>query len=292
MESTSKGQLTRRDFLKSTAFIGGTGILATQAGIFSKIGTAHAETGSGSETYELANQENIIYTCCLQCTVACSIKAKIYDGILVKIDGNPYSPTSMVPNLPYSLSPQDATRIDGKLCPKGQAGIQHVYDPYRLRKVLKRSGARGAGEWKVIPFEQAVDEIVNGGQIFKELGEDQEVTGLKDIAVLKDAKVAKDMAADVAEIRKKKMTVAQFQEKHQAHLDVLIDPEHPDLGPKNNQFLFQVGRIHNGRIQFTKRFVNNAMGSVNWIEKTSICGQTSNKAWTRSTMDFKEGKWA
>ncbi|KJS47998.1 molybdopterin dinucleotide binding domain-containing protein [Desulfosporosinus sp. BICA1-9] len=292
MESTPKGQLTRRDFIKSTAFIGGTSILATQAGVFGKIGIAHAETESGNETYALANEENIIYTCCLQCTVACSIKAKIYEGTLVKIDGNPYSATSMIPNLPYSLSPQDATRIDGKVCPKGQAGIQHVYDPYRLRKVLKRSGARGAGEWKVIPFEQAVDEIVNGGQIFKELGEDQEVTGLKDIAVLKDAKVAKDMATDVVEIRKKKMTVAQFQEKHQENLDVLIDPDHPDLGPKNNQFLFQVGRIHNGRIEFTKRFVNNAMGSVNWIEKTSICGQTSNKAWTRSTMDFKEGKWA
>lgn len=292
MESTPKGQLTRRDFLKSTAFLGGTGLLATQAGIFGKIGKAHAATETNGDAYELAKPENVLYTCCLQCTVACSIKTKVYDGVLSKIDGNPYSPANMVPNLPYDLPLEEAVRVDGKLCPKGQAGIQHVYDPYRLRKVLKRAGARGSGKWNVIPFEQAVDEIVNGGQLFNEIGEDRQVPGLKDIAVLRDAKLAKDMAADIADLRKKKITVAQFQEKYKDHLDVLIDPNHPDLGPKNNQFLFQVGRIHNGRIEFSKRFVNNALGSVNWIEKTSLCGQTSNKAWVRSTMDYKDGKWS
>lgn len=292
MKSTPKGQHTRRDFLKTTVFLGGTGLLATQAGVFGKLAAANAATtGANGDTYELAKPENVLYTCCLQCTVACSIKAKIYDGVLSKIDGNPYSPANMVPNLPYNLPPEDAVRVDGKLCPKGQAGIQHAYDPYRLRKVLKRAGARGSGKWKVISFEQAVDEIVNGGQLFKELGEGRQVTGLKDIAVLRDAKLAKDMATDIADMRKKKFTVAQFQEKYKDNLNVLIDPEHPDLGPKNNQFLFQVGRIHNGRIEFSKRFVNNSFGSVNWIEKTTLCGQTSNKAWLRSTMDYKDGKW-
>lgn len=288
MEST---QLTRRNFLRNTAFLGGTSILATQTGIFNETGTAYAKTGTEAKSYDLAHEENIIYTNCLQCTVACSIKAKIQDGTIVKIDGNAYSATNMLPNLPYSLTPKDAATIDGKICPKGQAGVQHVYDPYRLRKVLKRSGPRGSGSWKVIEFDKAIDEIVNGGQIFKDSGEERHVTGLKDIIVLRDAKVSAAMAEDVAKIQKKKMSVAEFQEKHHDHLDVLIDPNHPDMGPKNNQFLYQMGRIHNGRIQFTKRFVNNAMGSVNWIEKTSLCGQTSNKTWLRSTMDYKEGKW-
>jgi len=288
MEST---QLTRRNFLKNTAFLGGTSILATQTGIFSEGGTAHANEKADRNQYVLAQEENIIYTNCLQCTVACSIKAKIQDGTLVKIDGNAYSATNMLPNLPYAMSPKDAATIDGKICPKGQAGVQHVYDPYRLRKVLKRSGARGSGEWKVIAFDKAIEEIVNGGQIFKDFGEERHVTGLKDIIVLRDSKVSAAMAEDVAKIQKKKMSVAEFQEKHKDYLDVLIDPNHPDMGPKNNQFLYQMGRIHNGRIQFTKRFVNNAMGSVNWIEKTAICGQTSNKTWLRSTMNYKEGKW-
>ena len=39
------------------------------------------------------------------------------------------------------------------------------------------------------------------------------------------------------------MTVEAFKAKHAAHLDMLIDPDHPDLGPKNNQFVLQGGRI-------------------------------------------------
>ena len=27
--------------------------------------------------------------------------------------------------------------MDGSICPKGQAGLQTAYDPYRIRKVLK-----------------------------------------------------------------------------------------------------------------------------------------------------------
>ena len=58
--------------------------------------------------------------------------------------------------------------IEGSLCPKGQAGIQALYDPYRIVKVLKRAGKRGENKWKSVPFEQAVDEIVNGGNLFGE----------------------------------------------------------------------------------------------------------------------------
>jgi hypothetical protein len=31
------------------------------------------------------------------------------------------------------------------------------------------------------------------------------------------------------------------------HLDTLIDPDHPDLGPKNNQFTFVWGGLKDGR---------------------------------------------
>ncbi len=287
----SKKGLSRRDFLKSTAFVGGTGILATQASIFGKAGEAYAEGEESNSVYELVNAENVLYSSCLQCTVSCSIKVKVNNGVISKIDGNPYSATTMNPNIPYELSPFEAARIDGKLCPKGQAGLQHAYDPYRIREVLKRSGPRGSGKWQTISFDQAVEEIVNGGQLFKEIGEDRNVPGLKDIVVLRDSKLASEMANDVSLIRKKGMTVEEFKEKYRDHLDVLIDPDHPDMGPKNNQFVYQVGRIHNGRKQFTQRFVKNSMGSVNWIEETSICGQTSNKAWTHSTRAYKDGKW-
>ena len=279
--------LTRRNFIKTTALLGGTAFFTSNLPFAKK---ANAKNLNSDFVYPYAESENILYSACLQCTVACSIKAKIDNGVVMKIDGNPYSPMTLEENIPYDLSPEDVTAIDGKVCLKGQAGIQHAYDPYRVRKVLKRNGPRGSGKWKTIPFDQAVDEIVNGGKLFADMGENRDVEGLKDIFVLKDSKIAKDMAADVAKMRKKQMTVKEFQVKHQDHLDYLIDPEHPDKGPKNNQFLYQMGRIHKGRVEFTKRFVNDAFGSVNWIEKTTLCGQTSNKAWVHLANGVKAPK--
>ena len=282
MEKQSKeNRITRRNFIKTTALLGGTAFFASTLPFAKK--KANAKKLNSDFVYPYAEAENVLYSACLQCTVACSIKAKIDNGVLMKIDGNPYSAMTLGENIPYDLSPTDVTGIDGKVCLKGQAGIQHVYDPYRLRKVLKRNGPRGSGKWKTIPFDQAVDEIVNGGKIFADVGENQDVEGLKDIFVLKDPKIAKALAADVGKLRKKEMTVKEFQAKHKDHLHYLIDPEHPDKGPKNNQFLYQMGRIHKGRVEFTKRFLNDAFGSVNWIEKTTLCGQTSNKANVRSS---------
>src|SRR6266511_2974450 len=59
-----------------------------------------------------------------------------------------------------------AAKVDSAICPKGQAGHQGAYDPYRIRKVLKRAGKRGENRWTSIPFDQAVDEIVKGGKLF------------------------------------------------------------------------------------------------------------------------------
>lgn len=291
-EPNGEVRLSRRDLIKTGAFVGGAALVAGGVeSVFNRIRTT-AQQGDEGNSYELGKAENILYSACLNCTVACSMKVKIQDGVIAKIDGNPYSAMTLYPNLAMQIAPADAASVDGKLCPKGQAGIQTVYDPYRLRMVLKRAGPRGSGKWRTIPFDQAVDEIIAGGRLFAEIGEDRMVPGLKELMVLRDAKVAGTMAADVAKIRAKQMTVEQFKAKHAADLDKLIDPDHPDLGPKNNQLLFQCGRIHNGRIQFTQRFVKDAFGSVNWIEKTTLCGQTSNRVWQRTTMAYSGGKWS
>ncbi|KJS87185.1 MAG: hypothetical protein JM58_05110 [Peptococcaceae bacterium BICA1-8] len=282
--------LSRRDFLKSSAFLGSTAFLSTTLANAEKSYANAVKSEEG--IYPLMQPENILYSACLQCTVACSIKVKLIDGVAVKIDGNPYSAMTLAKNIPYDIKPQDAVTLDGKLCPKGQAGIQHAYDPYRLRRVLKRKGPRGSNQWEVIPFDQAVNEIVQGGKLFAHIGEDREISGLKEIITLKDAAIAKAMKEDVDKIRKKQMTVAEFQEKNREHLNYLIDPNHPDKGAKNNQFLYQVGRIHGARKEFTERWVKDAMGSINWIEKTTLCGQTSNKSWAFSTMGYKDGKWS
>ena len=284
-----KKGVSRRILLKTGALLG------ASAALFSKVDKAHAlleEIGSNrGAAYPLSQAENVIYSVCLQCHTACPIKVKILDGVAVKIDGNPYSAQNMIPNLEMKTSPSVAARVDAKLCPKGQAGVQSLYDPYRVVKVLKRNGPRGSNKWKTISFDKAIDEIVNGGQLFSAIGESHHVPGLKELHALRDPKAAKAMAADAKAVAHGKMTVSAFKAKHKDNLDALIDPNHPDLGPKNNQFIMQCGRIEHGRKELAKRWLGGSFGSVNFYEHTTICEQSHHIAYNESTRQYKKGKW-
>lgn len=258
--------MDRRDFLKTTALLGGTALLANEVPRVMSAVKAHAASTEGTDGYPLAEPENIIYSACLGCHTTCGLKVKVMDGVVAKIDGSPYSTHNMLPHIPYDTNPADVATVDGKTCPKAQAGIQTLYDPYRLRKVLKRAGKRGENKWVTIPFSQAITEIVEGGKLFKDVpGEEgRSVEGLKEIYALRDANVSKAMAADVKKIAEKQMTVPQFQAKYKDHLHTLIDPNHPDLGPKNNQLVFMAGRIQYGREYFSARWLKGGFGSTNW----------------------------
>jgi tetrathionate reductase subunit A len=285
--------VTRRTFIKGSALLGGAALAAGAVewrwGQPPDVFAANAS--AASDTYPLAKPENIIYGVCLQCNTQCTIKGKIQNGVLVKIDGNPYSPNNMLPPVDYKMGLADAALVDGKLCPKGQAGIQTQYDPYRIVKVLKRAGPRGSNKWKAIPFDQAINEIVNGGKLFAEIGEDRVVPGFKDVLATKDAHVIAGLAADASAVAAKKMTLDDFKAKHASELGLLIDPDHPDLGVKNNQFVFMAGRIEPGRNNFAQRFTLNSFGSINWYDHTTICEQSHHIAYTYTTAQYVDGKW-
>ncbi len=176
----------------------------------------------------------------------------------------------MDPHIDWRTPVAQAARLNGTICPKGQSGLQTTYDPYRVVKVLKRAGARGEGKWMTIPFAQAISEIVEGGMLFPQDG-GVSVTGLRELYALKDPKVYTSMAADATAVQDKKMTVAEFKTKYASELDKLIDPEHPDFGPKNNQFVFNWGRLKGGRSEFFLRFVKDSFGSTNAHGHTTVC---------------------
>jgi tetrathionate reductase subunit A len=272
-----KSHCSRRDFLKGSGALLGGALLASQlewaTGLLAR---AEAGTLGTGEAYELAKARNILYTACLQCNTGCSIKVKLVDGLAVKIDGSPYSPFNALPSVPMATPPGDVAKLDVPICPKGHAGLQTAYDPYRVRKVLKRAGRRGEGKWRTIAFDQAVREIVEGGVLFAHVpGEERRhVEGLRAIWALRDAKTAKAMADDVKAIAKandKKQAVADFKKRHAASLHLLIDPDHPDLGPKNNQMVFQWGRMKGGRSEFGQRFFADGFGTVNTHGHTTVC---------------------
>lgn len=292
MKPTEDIQTQRRDFLRSAAFLGGCGVLSGTVGaVFTRLAHARRLSALDGREYEYHynDLDHIIYSACLQCHTACPIKCKIVDGVLVKIDGNPFSPQSRIPNVPYASPLDKGAPVEGKICPKGQSGIETLYDPHRIRKVLKRKPGtqRGAGQWITIDFNDAINEIVEGGDLFGE----GPVSGLKEVYALRDRSVAEAMAGDVKRLKKKKMTVEEFKTKHADNLGVLLDPDHPDLGPKNNQFVFLAGRIEHGRKELMKWFTHECLGSMNAFEHTTICEQSHHIAFAQMTNKWKGGKW-
>jgi anaerobic selenocysteine-containing dehydrogenase len=241
---------------------------------------AEADMLTPEEQYELMKAENILYTVCLQCNTGCGIKVKFFrkngKSVAVKIDGNPYNPFVAVPHAEFKTSPYALNNVDMAICPKGQSGIQTLYDPYRITKVLKRAGKRGENQWVTIPFDKAIDEIVNGGNLFSNVPgeENRNVTGLKDIYALRDTAVAKalaDGAAAVTKAKDKKKAIDEFKAKYSDSLKYMIDPDHPDFGPKNNQMVYFWGRKKGGRAEFSLRFFNDYFGTVNTHGHTTVC---------------------
>jgi anaerobic selenocysteine-containing dehydrogenase len=278
-------KMDRRQFLKCSALLGGS--LALPPAVWHLFGGSETVFADVGDSYIQHRPENQIYSVCQQCNTNCGIKVKIVDGMVAKIDGNPYNPWTMTPHISYSTPIAEAAVIEGALCPKGQAGIQTLYDPYRIVKVLKRAGKRGENKWKTIPFDQAILEIVDGGDLFGE----GRVEGLKDICTLKDTKISAALAEDAAQVASKKMTLEDFKKKHAANLQYLIDPDHPDLGPKNNQLCLAWGRLKAGRAEMLRRFVQTGLGSFNAHGHTTVCQGSMYFGCKAMSDQFVEGKW-
>lgn len=292
-EIISEQKPTRRTFVKTTAIAAGSLALAANVdNAFHQMADLSHPSFSGVQaagSYPLNKAENIIYSVCLQCHTSCTIKGKILDGVLVKIDGNPFSPMNMLPQISYDTALDKAAKIDAKLCPKGQAGLQSLYDPYRITKVLKRVGKRGENKWEVVSFDQAINEVVNGGTF----ADGSTTPGLKDIRVVQDPDLMAALKTDGMAVAGGDMSLDDFKSKYAGQLDLLIDPDHPDLGPKNNQFVFQAGRIEHGRKEFAKRWLKDSFGSINWYEHTTICEQSHHIATIEMTNQYAgKGGWS
>lgn len=64
-------------------------------------------------------------------------------GLAKKLEGNPAHPISQ-----------------GKLCPRGQAGLQVTYHPDRITGPLALSGPRGSGQYQSITWDEAIKRLV------------------------------------------------------------------------------------------------------------------------------------
>ena len=146
--------INRRNFLKlggavSAAVLAGKGAL--KAGEL-KIGGKDYSPMTGIE-------RKAIPSACWQCVTRDSMIGYVEDGRLVKLEGHP-----------------DSIRGKGKICAKGQAGVNQVYDSDRVLYPMKRGGKRGGGKWKKISWDEALTMLVDGYE-----RDGKHIAGLKEL---------------------------------------------------------------------------------------------------------------
>lgn len=147
--------VTRRNFLRLGA-VAGVGAVAAgcgkAVGAGAPVGAPKSlkalESGGRGISHATGNELKRIPTACWMCVTRDGMIAYVEDGRLKKLEGNPELP-----------------RTNGKLCAKGQAGVNIVYNPDRVLYPLVRTGKRGEGKWKRISWGEALDLLVDGGEI-------------------------------------------------------------------------------------------------------------------------------
>ena len=132
---------TRRDFLKLGAAAGAVAV----GGAAALTAAKELPFMGGKDFSPLTGKERkAVPTACWQCVTRCAAIGYVEGGRLVKIGGQP-----------------ESIRTEGKICAKGQAGVNQVYDPDRILYPLKRVGARGEGKWKRISWDEALSEVAD-----------------------------------------------------------------------------------------------------------------------------------
>jgi formate dehydrogenase major subunit len=122
--------ITRRDFLK---YSGGTVVAGAVTGLTPVNAAARKRENRlrGAETTT---------TICPYCAVGCGMIAYTRNGRVINIEGDPEHPINR-----------------GSLCSKGASVYQIADNPKRVTKPMYR--APGAGSWKEVEWDWALDEI-------------------------------------------------------------------------------------------------------------------------------------
>jgi len=135
-------KITRRDLMKLGVASGA--ILATGSISMTKAlaGSIKLEKGGKDFSPKTGAERKMIPSACWSCVTRDSMIGYVEDGRLVKLEGHP-----------------DSIRSNGKICSKGAAGINQLYDPDRVLYPMKRAGKRGEGKWKRLTWEEALTEL-------------------------------------------------------------------------------------------------------------------------------------
>ncbi len=135
MPNTEISRLSRRNFLK----LGAAAASAFAVGQF--IPPPVAQAARQADLLD-SNGSGYISTMCEMCVWRCGVRAKVVEGRVVKLEGNPEHPHSK-----------------GRLCARGQSGLMNTYDPDRVLTPLIRVGKRGEGKFRQASWNEALETV-------------------------------------------------------------------------------------------------------------------------------------
>ena len=158
-------KLNRRNFMTLAGASGAA--LAAGAGTSTPALAGNVTCQNGGRDFSPVTgvERQAIPTACWQCVTRDSMMGYVEDGRLKKLEGHPGS-----------------IRTLGKLCAKGQAGVNQVYFPDRILHPMQRVGERGEHKWKRISWDEALDLVAS------KLGEIVEKNGPNSVGGLSSAR--------------------------------------------------------------------------------------------------------
>lgn len=125
--------ITRRQFLYGAAGAG------AATGLFPKVRRVLLEPFVEPPEEALPGKATWYASSCRQCPAGCGIIVRVINGRARKIEGNPAHPLNR-----------------GKLCARGQSGLQVLYNPDRITNVLRQRDGRGSRNFEPIYWEEAL----------------------------------------------------------------------------------------------------------------------------------------
>jgi thiosulfate reductase / polysulfide reductase chain A len=144
MPNTDNTRLSRRNFLK----LGAAAASAVAVGQF--IPPPVARAAQQADILD-NNGSGYIFTMCEMCVWRCGVRAKVVEGRVVKLEGNPDHPHSK-----------------GRLCARGQSGLMNTYDPDRVLTPLIRVGKRGEGKFRQASWDEALETVAENMKSIKD----------------------------------------------------------------------------------------------------------------------------
>lgn len=140
MSFPSSNAISRRNFLKASGLAAGT--LLVSGCTVNLQQPVWMESYNRAPEFTLPGEDLWFASTCRMCPAGCGTITRVSNGRARKIEGNPKHPLN-----------------HGKLCARGQAGLQELYHPDRIRQIMQRTGERGQGQWATTDWVRLIDEL-------------------------------------------------------------------------------------------------------------------------------------